>query len=84
MLYYLFDFLEEQYQLMGVSVFHYISFRAFAAATLSLVIAIFFGRRVIQFLCRRQWKERVRNLGLKGEKKRKISPLWEEFLSYCQ
>ena len=74
MLYHLFNFLEEQYHLMGVSVFRYISFRAFAAAISSLLIAILFGRRLIRFLNRQQLREPVRPLGLPGENKKKIIP----------
>ncbi|MGB4971751.1 MAG: phospho-N-acetylmuramoyl-pentapeptide-transferase, partial [Cyclobacteriaceae bacterium] len=43
MLYYLFDYLEKHYNLMGAGVFQYISFRAGAAAVLSLVITITLG-----------------------------------------
>ena len=67
MLYYLFRFLREQFELSGAGLFQYISFRAMLAAVLSLVISIVFGKKIILFLQKQQIGETVRDLGLKGE-----------------
>ena len=50
MLYYLFEYLENQYQIPGASLFTYISFRAAAAVITSLLISTIFGRKIINFL----------------------------------
>jgi phospho-N-acetylmuramoyl-pentapeptide-transferase len=44
MLYYLFDYIERTFDFPGAGLFQYISFRAGAAAVLSLMITITFGR----------------------------------------
>lgn len=74
MLYYLFDFLEKQYNLIGASVFQYISFRAGMAAVLSLVITILIGKRIIDFLSKKQVGESIRDLGLEGQMAKKGTP----------
>jgi phospho-N-acetylmuramoyl-pentapeptide-transferase len=48
MLYYLFDYIEKNFDLPGAGLFQYISFRAGAAAVLSLIITITFGKSVNQ------------------------------------
>ena len=67
MLYYLFEYLHEQYDFPGARLFQYISFRAGAAVIISLLISMVFGKRIIRRLQRRQIGETVRDLGLKGE-----------------
>lgn len=74
MLYYLFDYLEKHYNLMGAGVFQYISFRAGAAAVLSLVITITLGKGLINFLRKKQVGEDIRDLGLEGQMKKKGTP----------
>ncbi|HNP07511.1 MAG TPA: phospho-N-acetylmuramoyl-pentapeptide-transferase [Cyclobacteriaceae bacterium] len=74
MLYYLFDYLEKHYSLMGAGVFQYISFRAGAAAVLSLVITITLGKGLINFLRKKQVGEDIRDLGLEGQMKKKGTP----------
>ncbi|HRX01197.1 MAG TPA: phospho-N-acetylmuramoyl-pentapeptide-transferase [Cyclobacteriaceae bacterium] len=74
MLYYLFDYLENNYSLMGAGVFQYISFRAGAAAVLSLVITITFGKGLISFLRKKQVGEDIRDLGLDGQMQKKGTP----------
>lgn len=74
MLYYIFDFLDERFGLAGAQVFQYISFRAGGAAFLSLLISIFFGKKIIQFLQKKQVGEIVRNLGLQGQIEKKGTP----------
>lgn len=74
MLYYLFDFIEKNYGLPGAGVFQYISFRSGLAIILSLLISIFFGKRIISSLKRRQIGEEVRDLGLEGEAEKQGTP----------
>lgn len=74
MLYYLFDFLEKQYNLIGASVFQYISFRAGMAAVVSLIITIMIGKRIIGFLQNKQVGESIRDLGLEGQMAKKGTP----------
>ena len=74
MLYYLFEFLEQQYEFPGASVFQYISFRAAVAVIFSLGFSLISGKRLIAFLKRKQIGESVRDLGLKGQKEKEGTP----------
>jgi phospho-N-acetylmuramoyl-pentapeptide-transferase len=74
MLYYLFDYLDKQFDLIGAGVFKYISFRAGMAAVLSLIITIFFGKALINFLRKQQVGEDIRDLGLQGQLEKKGTP----------
>ena len=74
MLYHLFRYLDEAYDLPGSGMFQYISFRAAAAIILSLLIVIIFGRRIIDFLRRKQIGEEIRDLGLQGQLQKKGTP----------
>ena len=62
MLYYFFEYLESQYQIPGASLFTYISFRAAAAIITSLLISTIFGKRIIDFLRKKQIGESIREL----------------------
>jgi phospho-N-acetylmuramoyl-pentapeptide-transferase len=73
MLYYLFEYLNEL-DLPGAGVFQYISFRAGAAAFLSLLITITFGKNLINYLRRKQVGEDIRDLGLEGQIQKKGTP----------
>ena len=59
---------------MGAGVFQYISFRAGAAAVLSLLITISFGKKLIDYLSRKQVGESIRDLGLEGQMQKKGTP----------
>lgn len=74
MLYYLFTYLREHFNLSGTGVFYYITFRASLAVILSLVISMLFGKRLIRFLQKKQIGETVRELGLEGEQQKKGTP----------
>jgi phospho-N-acetylmuramoyl-pentapeptide-transferase len=74
MLYYLFDFLHEEYDLVGSGVFKYLTFRAAMAVILSLVISMVFGGKIIRLLHRLQVGETVRDLGLEGQKEKEGTP----------
>ncbi len=74
MLYYLFDYIEKTFDFPGAGLFQYISFRAGAAALLSLMITILFGEKLINFLRKKQVGEEIRDLGLEGQKQKKGTP----------
>ena len=74
MLYYLFDYLDKQFDFPGAGVFQYISFRAGMATLLSLLITIIFGRQLIDMLRRKQVGESVRDLGLEGQLSKQGTP----------
>ncbi|MBK8504259.1 MAG: phospho-N-acetylmuramoyl-pentapeptide-transferase [Saprospiraceae bacterium] len=74
MLYYLFKFLEDQYDIPGAGLFQYISFRAGLAIILSLIISILLGGRIIRYLQKMQIGETVRDLGLEGQVQKQGTP----------
>lgn len=74
MLYYLFEYLEQEYQLPGATLFQYITFRAGIAVMLSLLIATVYGKKIILFLQKKQIGETVRDLGLDGQKQKAGTP----------
>ncbi|WP_437398891.1 phospho-N-acetylmuramoyl-pentapeptide-transferase [Flagellimonas lutimaris] len=74
MLYYLFEFLENQYQLPGAGLFQFLTFRAALSVLLSLLIAMVYGKRIILFLQKKQIGESIRDLGLEGQKQKAGTP----------
>ena len=74
MLYYLFTWLKQHFNLSGAGLFQFITFRAAMAILLSLFIATVYGKRIINYLKRRQIGETVRDLGLAGEQQKKGTP----------
>jgi len=74
MLYYLFEILETKHNLPGASLFNYLSFRAAVSVIISLIISIVFGKRIIEYLRKRQIGENIRKLGLEGEEKKSGTP----------
>lgn len=74
MLYYLFEFLEREYQLPGAGLFEFISFRAAAAIILSLLISTIYGKKIINYLRKKQIGESVRELGLEGQSQKAGTP----------
>ncbi|KAB8155999.1 phospho-N-acetylmuramoyl-pentapeptide-transferase [Kordia sp. TARA_039_SRF] len=74
MLYYLFEYLEKQYQFPGASLFGFLSFRAAMAVIFSLLISMIFGKRIINYLRSKQIGETVRDLGLAGQKEKAGTP----------
>ena len=74
MLYYLFDFLEKNYQVPGASLFEFLTFRAALAIVLSLLISVVYGKRIILFLQKKQMGESVRDLGLEGQMEKAGTP----------
>ena len=74
MFYYLFDFLEKNYQFAGASLFQYLSFRAGITFILALFISTVFGKRIINYLSFKQIGENIRELDLPGENLKKGTP----------
>jgi phospho-N-acetylmuramoyl-pentapeptide-transferase len=74
MLYYLFEYLEQEFQLPGAGLFQFISFRASIAIIFSLLFSLVFGKRIIQFLHHKQMGESIRDLGLAGQKEKAGTP----------
>ncbi len=73
MLYYLFEYLHKL-GLPGAGVFRYISFRSAMAVIFSLIIAMVIGKRIINYLRRKQIGESIRELGLEGQMQKKGTP----------
>ena len=74
MLYYLFQYLENTFNLPGAGVFEFISFRAAMAVLFSLLISWVFGQSLVDFLRKKQVGETVRDLGLEGQKAKEGTP----------
>lgn len=74
MLYYLFKYLDEAYNLPGAGLFQYITFRSGIAVILSLLISTIYGKRIINYLRNKQVGETVRELGLDGQVQKAGTP----------
>lgn len=74
MLYYLFEYLEKQFQFPGASLFGFLTFRAAVAIILSLLISTIYGKRIIDFLRKKQVGETIRDLGLEGQVEKAGTP----------
>ena len=74
MLYYLFEYLEKQFQFPGASLFGFLTFRAAVAIILSLLISTIYGKRIINFLRKKQVGETIRDLGLHGQAEKAGTP----------
>ena len=74
MLYYLFQYLDRVFDFPGAGVFQYISFRAALALISSLLISLVFGKRIIEFIRKKQIGETIRELGLEGQKQKTGTP----------
>ena len=73
MLYHLFDYLYGL-DFPGSRLMGYITFRSGAALVLSLLIAIFIGKKIIRKLQKMQVGEIIRNLNLEGQMKKQGTP----------
>jgi len=73
MIYYLFELLEG-YDIPGMGMIPYLSFRSGGAIILSLLITTAFGKKLIKLLQKKQIGEEVRDLGLEGQKQKKGTP----------
>ena len=74
MLYYLFEFIEQNYQMPGESLFSFLSFRSALAILFSLSITAVYGKKIISLLKFYQMGERVRDLGLDRQKEKQATP----------
>ena len=71
----LFDWLKSLgLDIPGAGLLNYLSFRAMAAAVISMLIAFFAGGRIIRRLQRLQIGEEIRDLGLEGQMQKKGTP----------
>ncbi len=73
MLYHLYQLLKD-WDIPGLGMFQYISFRSGAAIIVSLLITVGYGKKLIRFLQRKQIGEEVRDLGLEGQLQKKGTP----------
>jgi phospho-N-acetylmuramoyl-pentapeptide-transferase len=74
MLYYLFEYLDQQFDLPGTGVFQYTTFRAALAILFSLLFSTIFGKKIINYLQKQQVGETVRDLGLAGQVEKAGTP----------
>jgi phospho-N-acetylmuramoyl-pentapeptide-transferase len=74
MLYYFFIWLHKAFDVPGTGVFQYISFRAAMAIIASLFISMITGKRIIEYLRKKQVGETIRDLGLEGQKAKQGTP----------
>jgi phospho-N-acetylmuramoyl-pentapeptide-transferase len=74
MFYYLFQYLDKAFDFPGAGVFQYISFRAALALMTSLLITMVFGKRIIEYIRKKQIGETVRELGLEGQVQKAGTP----------
>ncbi|MDB5211272.1 MAG: phospho-N-acetylmuramoyl-pentapeptide-transferase [Sediminibacterium sp.] len=74
MLYYFFNWLGKEFHIPGAGLFQYQTFRIAMSIILSLLIATVYGKRIIQFLKKKQIGESVRDLGLEGQAQKKGTP----------
>ncbi|GAB2766397.1 phospho-N-acetylmuramoyl-pentapeptide-transferase [Salinimicrobium soli] len=74
MLYHLFEYLESAYTFPGERLYQYISFRSAMAIIFSLGISTIYGKRIINYLLKKQVGESVRDLGLEGQSEKAGTP----------
>ena len=75
MLYHLFQYFDKiGWDLPGQRLMHYLSFRGMLASITALLVAVFVGRRIIEWLQRKQIGETIRDLGLEGQMQKKGTP----------
>ncbi|HNN31653.1 MAG TPA: phospho-N-acetylmuramoyl-pentapeptide-transferase, partial [Chitinophagaceae bacterium] len=74
MLYHLFTWLKNEFNLPGSGLFQFLTFRIAMAVLLSLLIATVYGKRIIIYLQKKQIGESVRDLGLEGQMQKKGTP----------
>src|SRR5688500_1742651 len=75
MLYNLYEWMtREGLKFPGSGLLQFISFRVLLAVLLSLIITTVYGKRLINYLRKKQIGETVRDLGLQGEQEKKGTP----------
>lgn len=73
MFYYIFEYLR-QTDFPGARLMNYLTFRSGIAFVIALLIAIIYGRRIIDRLQKMQIGEIIRNLDLQGQRKKQGTP----------
>jgi len=74
MLYHLFTYLDKYFDIPGAGMFTSISFRTGVAFIFALILSTLFGRRIIDYLQKKQIGETIRDLGLEGQMSKKGTP----------
>ncbi len=74
MICHLFQYIDKFYHIPGAGLFNFISFRAGVAFILALLVSTMFGRRIIDYLQKKQIGETIRDLGLEGQMSKKGTP----------
>ena len=74
MLYSLVKYLENHFDIPGLGMWQYLSFRSVGAIILALLIGMIFGGKLINLLRKKQIGEDIRNLGLEGQMEKKGTP----------
>jgi len=74
MLYYLFEYIESNFQIAGASLFQYLSFRSAITFITALLISTIFGKKIINYLAKKQIGENIRKLDLPDEELKKGTP----------
>src|SRR5688572_19595748 len=74
MLYYLFEYLDKEFDVLGAGLFKFLNFRMGIGMLLSLIISVLLGNRIIRSLKRMQIGETVRDLGLEGQMQKQGTP----------
>ena len=74
MLYQLFSWLKQSYNMPGAGLFQYLTFRIAMAILFSLLITTIYGKKIILYLQKKQIGESVRDLGLEGQTQKKGTP----------
>ncbi len=81
MLYHLMNWLEDAgIKFPGGALFQFITSRVLLAVILSLVVSAVFGKKLINYLRKKQVGETVRDLGLAGEQSKKGTPTMGGFI----
>lgn len=73
MLYYLSELLAK-YDIPGLGLLKYLSFRAILANIIAMLVAFIFGKKLIAYLHRKQIGETIRDLGLEGQMSKSGTP----------
>jgi phospho-N-acetylmuramoyl-pentapeptide-transferase len=74
MLYYVFEYLDKVWDLSGAGAFRFISFRAALGAVLALLLSLFVGKSIIQWLQFKQIGESIRESGPASHQSKKGTP----------
>ena len=74
MLYSIVKYLNTLYDFPGAGLVEFLSFRAMFAVIVALLFTLVVGKKIINYLHRKQVGETVRNLGLDGQKQKEGTP----------